>query len=62
MYRNIKVSELIQLLQSKCKTGDEVVEFLSYEWDDDLEGLSYHERTFEKVSRRGNVVRAFVSR
>lgn len=58
----IKASELIKLLQSKCKTGEEIVEFHSYEWNDDLEDLSYHERTFEKVSRRGDTIRVFVSR
>lgn len=62
MSERLKASELIKLLQAKCKTGDEVVEFHSYEWNDDLEDLSYHERTFENVSRRGNVIRIFVSR
>lgn len=58
----MKASELIALIQSECKTGDEIVEFLSYEWNDDLEDLSYHERTFEKVSREGNTLRVFVTR
>lgn len=58
----MKASELIKLLQSKCKDGDLEVEFYSYEWDDDLEGLSYHQRDFDKVSKKGDKVRIFISR
>ena len=58
----MRASELIKLLQDKCKDEDLEVEFHSYEWDDDLEGLSYHERYFEKVCKRGDTVRILISR
>lgn len=58
----MKASELIKLIESKCKGQDPEVEFLSYEWDDDLEGLSYHPRDFEKVSKHGDKLKIFVSR
>ena len=58
----MKASELIKLINSKCKGEDLEVEFLSYEWDDDLEDLSYQERDFEKVQKRGTKVQILVSR
>lgn len=58
----MKASELIKLIQSKCNGDDPDVEFLSYEWDDDLEGLSYHERDFEKVKRCRDKLQILVSR
>lgn len=58
----MKASELIKLIHSKCKGEDLEVEFLSYEWDDDLEDLSYQERDFEKVQKRGTKVQILVSR
>lgn len=58
----VKVSELIKMLQANCKTGDEVVAFHSYEWDDDGENLCYQERDFEEVRRKGNVIRIYITR
>lgn len=58
----MKASELIKLIESKCQGQDPEVEFFSYEWDDDLEDMSYHERDFEKVSKDGAKLQIFVSR
>lgn len=58
----MKASELIKLIESECKGQDPEVEFFSYEWDDDLEDMSYHERDFEKVSNEENKLRIYVSR
>lgn len=58
----MKASELIKMIQDKCKGQDPEVEFHSYEWDDDLENMSYHERDFEKVSKCGDKLKIYVSR
>ena len=58
----MRVSELIKLLESKCKNDDPIVEFHSYEWTDDLEGCDYLERDFERVRRKNGVVRIEISR
>lgn len=47
----MKLSEFVKILNSKCLDDDPEILFESYEWDDDLEGLSYHPRDFEGVSR-----------
>lgn len=48
----MKLSEFVKLLNSKCRDDDPEILFESYEWDDDLENLSYHTRDFDGVSRR----------
>lgn len=58
----MKASELIKIIQEKCQGQDPEVEFFSYEWDDDLEDLSYHKRDFEKVSNEETKLRIYVSR
>ena len=58
----MRVSELIKLLESKCKNDDPIVEFYSYEWTDDLEECDYLERDFERVRRENGVVRIEISR
>lgn len=52
----MKASELIKLIQEKCKGEDPEVEFQSYEWNDDLEDLSYHERDFDGLDKEGNTL------
>lgn len=58
----MKVSELIKLLESKCKNDDPIVEFYSYEWTDNLEECDYLERDFESVEREDGVVKIIISR
>lgn len=58
----MKASELIELLTKKCRGGDPDIKFLSYEWDDDLEDLSYHERWFESVHKEKDKICIYVSR
>ena len=58
----MKASELIKLIESKCKEDDPIVEFYSYEWTDDLECCDYLERNFEKVQRKNGVIRIVISR
>ena len=58
----MRVSELIKLLESKCKNDDPILEFYSYEWTDDLEECDYLERDFERVRRKNGVVRIEISR
>lgn len=48
----MKLSEFVKILNSKCLDDDPEILFESYEWDDDLENLSYHTRDFDGVSRR----------
>lgn len=48
----MKLSEFVKLLNSQCLDDDPEILFESYEWDDDLENLSYHTRDFDGVSRR----------
>ena len=56
----MKASELIQLLQQKCKDDDPELEFYAYRWNDDLEAKGYNEAWFERVSRRKGKIRVFV--
>ena len=58
----MKASELIKLIQSNCNGEDPDVEFLSYEWEDDLEDMSYQERDFEKVKRHKGKLQILISR
>lgn len=56
------VNEFIDMLKKKAKTGEEEIEFFSYEWDDDLENCSYHERYFESVHRKKDSIEIYISR
>ena len=58
----MRASELIKLLQSKCKDDDPIIEFRSYEWTDDLEELKYLPRDFESVQRIKDTIRIIISR
>lgn len=58
----MKVSELIKLLESKCKGDDPVVEFYSYEWTDDLEETQYLKRYFTAVKRKNGVIQVLIDR
>ena len=58
----MKASEFIKLIVSECNGEDPEIEFFSYEWDDDLEGLSYHEREFECIGREGDKIQVHVNR
>ena len=58
----MKASELIKMIEEKCKGKDLDVQFFSYEWNDDLEDLSYHERDFDKISRAKDKLCIYVSR
>lgn len=58
----MKASELIELITKRCRGEDPEIQFFAYEWDDDLEGLSYHKRWFDKVQKSKDTLRIFVSR
>ena len=58
----ITVNELIEMLKAAAGGENPRVKFVSYEWDDDLEGLSYHKRWFEKVARDNGKVVIQISR
>lgn len=58
----IPASELIKMLQDRCKDGDLPVEFYSYEWTDDLEDEEYQHRWFEKVRKNNNVIKIYLKR
>ena len=58
----MKVSELIKLLERKCKNDDPIVEFYSYEWADNLEYIDYFERHLDNVRRKNGVIRIEISR
>lgn len=58
----MKVSELIKLLESKCKGDDPEVEFYSYEWADNLEELEYLKRYFFEVKRKNGIIKIFIDR
>lgn len=58
----MRASELIQLIQSKCRGDDPIIEFQSYEWTDDLEELDYMPRDFESVSREDGTIIITTSR
>lgn len=51
------VSEFISDLQKKCKGEDLDIVFKSYEWDDDLENIGYHEKDFHNMRKHnGSIV------
>lgn len=56
------VNELVEMLKKKAKTWEEEIKFLSYEWDDDLENCSYHERDFKNVHRKKDTIEIYISR
>ncbi len=58
----MRASELIKLLQSKCKDDDPIIEFRSYEWTDDLEELKYLPRNFESIHRVKDSIRITISK
>ena len=58
----MKASELIKLLEKKCKNDDLIVEFYSYEWADNLEYINYFERHLDNVRRKNGVIRIEISR
>ena len=58
----MKASELCRMIMSRCRDKDCEIEFWSYEWDDDLKGLSYHIRDFDSVDRKNGIIRIMVSR
>ena len=58
----MKVSELIKLLERKCKNDDPIVEFYSYEWADNLEYIDYFKRDFERVRRKNGVIKIEIGR
>ena len=59
---SIKASELIKILQDKCKDGDLPVEFYSYEWTDDLEELEYQYRDLTEVKKHNDVIKIYLDR
>lgn len=58
----MKTYEFINELEKKSNGKDYEIEFLSYEWDDDLESMSYHKIEEEKIVRRGDTIKVFFSR
>lgn len=58
----MKIYEFINELEKKSKGKDCEIEFLSYEWDDDLESMSYHKREKEEIVRHGDTIKVFFSR
>lgn len=50
-------SEMIAKLQVLTKDGDREIEFLSYEWTEDLEEQEYQERYLTDVKRHKGKVR-----
>ena len=58
----ILASELIKMLQDKCKDGDLPVEFYSYEWTDDLEELNWQHRDFVSVKKHKGIIKIYVER
>lgn len=58
----MNASELIKMIQEKCNGEDPEVEFQSYEWNDDLEDLSYHKRDFDGIDKIGEALIIHTSR
>ena len=56
----MKVSELIKVLQQKCKGDDPEIEFLAYRWRDDLEYEEYLPARFSQIRRYKGEIRIFV--
>lgn len=58
----IPASELIKMLQDRCKDGDLPVKFYSYEWTDDLEEEEYQHRYFAKARKDEGVIKIYLER
>lgn len=56
----MKASELIKVLQQKCKGDDPEIEFLAYRWNDDLEEKGDNPAWFSRVSRRKGKIQVFI--
>lgn len=58
----MKASELIKLLESKCKGDDPELEFYSYEWTETLEEIKYLKRYLCTTKRNNGVIKIFINR
>ena len=56
----MKASELIALLQSKCKNEDSEIEFFAYRWNDDLEDKGDNPAWFNRIQRKEDKIQIFI--